>query len=167
MRTSPSRLLAAPLATLAALALTGCVDRAVDREPDPAKPSSAGTSSSPSATGGGTGEVVGETRTPEGCTFPALRELDRASFALLHGEQERTAVPGVSLLLTTSTPGASPATIEVGRRVVGCVGSATVRVPASQEVTVLGMRLGVSPVTAAVDVPNRASATVTVLDSGE
>lgn len=109
-------------------------------------------------------EVVEESLTPEECTFPAVQISGESTFPLLHGTVERSQVQGVSLLLTTASPTDEPASLEITRRVVGCVGKATVEVPADETVSVLGLNLQVSEVRTAVEVPNRAAVTITVIE---
>ena len=156
-----SHLLAPALLVLAA---TGCGEEEPAPRPGTSTSTSTAAESSPAEP---SGEIVRESVSPDGCSFPELRELEEPTFPIVHGEQEREAARGVTFLLTTAEPGTQPAVLELERRVVGCVGTATVEVPAEGTVSTLGLRLRVSDVTAAIDVPNRASVTVTVLDSGQ
>lgn len=143
------------------LTATGCGQEGSDPAPQqtPAQapsPEEGETSAEPM------GQVLEESLTPEECTFPALQITGPSTFPLRHGTVDRSRIQGVSLLLTTSTPTEEPATLQLTRRVVGCVGTATVEVPADEAVSTLGMTLQVSQVTSAIDVPNRAAVTVTV-----
>lgn len=112
-------------------------------------------------------EVMALSRTPDSCSFPAIQLVGEPTFPLVHGQPERRRVQGVSLLLTTASPTEEPAAIEITRRVVGCVGTATVEVPADEVVEALGLTLQISAVASAIDVPNRAAVTVTVIADPE
>lgn len=148
------------------LVLAGCGPE----ESDPAADQTPAESSSPEAEETSTGpepRVIQETLTPEECSFPAVQISGKSPFPLKHGTVERSQIQGVSLLLTTATPTDDPAELEITRRVVGCAGSATVQVPADQTVSTLGLTLQVTKVRTAIDVPNRAAVTVTVVEDEE
>lgn len=148
------------------LVLSGCGQES----PSPAAEQTPADESTPEADESSTEpqpEVVEESLTPEECTFPEVQISGEPTFPLLHGTVERSQVQGVSFLLTTASPTEEPASLEITRRVVGCVGTASVEVPADATISVLGLNLQVSEVRTAIDVPNRAAVTITVIEDEE